>query len=531
MSGDDSNQAKTAAGLKAIELENKQRTRGRSRNSWIDSEVNTAQQVKPHALQGDDERRLSRWFVSNQKASNWNEKRLNKFHVTIVSLLFLSYFCHILSSPLLKIVQADTLITILIIVEILCLFASVVCWGIICYNNASVSATKLLFAKESVNTYIYIFWITRSFTMELLKNQVIFSFVHLFHSLLIYSTDTWYLCNQTTLGINIFLFVSVIAYEFLVSISPAGPTEPSWVFMQITASANSLSRTNLFNVFVIFLDAFITVIYNPKRSKFVFLKKESARIMVEISPETEKKLLPLWKVYAASGLTVTALYFSKFGFPLPEMVYTVGIYLCAVMVFVTYFPIVYYSSKNVAKTLCRLIHEINVVFVLVVLTPLFYIDNIYDPVSAPGIVFPTFICGFISFDVLGGYFPKRLSRLVMSLIVVTLCWNVFNYTFLKQDCKSRKLQWGIFGEFISYCTIKRLVYQTILSLFFPALIATIAGRTKNTFFCTSHMYRSTGTIHMHVVNEIYLENMNKERLKIQGGSEVEMVDIGEAPNC
>ena len=33
------------------------------------------------------------------------------------------------------------------------------------------------------------------------------------------------------------------------------------------------------------------------------------------------------------------------------------------MVFVTYFPIVYLSSKNVVKRLCRLLHEINVVFV------------------------------------------------------------------------------------------------------------------------------------------------------------------------
>ena len=186
------------------------------------------------------------------------------------------------------------------------------------------SAAKLMFAKQNINTYVYVFWITRSL-VGVFKNQVIFSFVHVFHACS-YIQAILGFYNNSILGINIFLFILIIGYEFLVSISPVAPTEPAWTFMEVTASANSLSRTNLCNIFVIFLDGLISVVYHSTRyrSKFVFLKKESTRDMVEISAETEKKLLPLWKVYGASGLIVTIIFFSEFIYPLPKTVYNVG---------------------------------------------------------------------------------------------------------------------------------------------------------------------------------------------------------------
>ena len=114
-------------------------------------------------------------------------------------------------------------------------------------------------------------------------------------------------------------------------------------------------------------------------------------------------------------------------------------------------------------------------------------------------------------DAIGGFFPGRLSKFLMVLMVLILSWNIFSSTFLKMDCEERTLQWGIFGEHISYCTIKRLIYQTILSLLVSAMIATIMGRTKYTFFITANLYRSTGTIYYDVENEAYVENMNSEK--------------------
>ena len=117
----------------------------------------------------------------------------------------------------------------------------------------------------------------------------------MFHSVLIYSTDMWYLCNQKTLIINLLLFLSIITYEFFISISPFAPAKPEWMFMNIKTTANSLSRSNLFNIFVIFLDALIIVIYDAQRSKYVMLVKKQKRAMLEISLEVKQQLRRLWK--------------------------------------------------------------------------------------------------------------------------------------------------------------------------------------------------------------------------------------------
>ena len=111
------------------------------------------------------------------------------------------------------------------------------------------------------------------------------------------------------------------------------------------------------------------------------------------------------------------------------------------------------------------------------------------------------------------YFPRRLAFVGMILIVLVHLWNIFNYTFLITDCKEILLPWGIFGENISYCTIKRLIYQTIVSLMVSAAIAIFAGRTDSLFFCNINIYRSTGTIDRSSVNEKYVENMKMERAR------------------
>ena len=118
---------------------------------------------------------------------------------------------------------------------------------------------------------------------------------------------------------------------------------------------------------------------------------------------------------------------------------------------------------------------------------------------------------FISFDLIVLYFPRRLALTMMIIIILLLCWNIFNYTFLIPDCKQYMLPWGIYGEDISYCTIRRVIYQSILSLMVSTAVAIFAGRTDNLFFCNANVYRSTGTINRRTINQKYITRMRKER--------------------
>ena len=64
---------------------------------------------------------------------------------------------------------------------------------------------------------------------------------------------------------------------------------------------------------------------------------------------------------------------------------------------------------------------------------------------------------------------------------------------------------------ISYCTIKRLIYQSILSLLISAALATLSGNTNQLFFCNANIYRSTGTIERTNVDADYVQNMSLEQ--------------------
>ena len=111
------------------------------------------------------------------------------------------------------------------------------------------------------------------------------------------------------------------------------------------------------------------------------------------------------------------------------------------------------------------------------------------------------------------YFPRRLALATMVLVVLVNLWNIFNNTFLKTNCKQYIVALGhIWGKY-QYCTIRRLIYQTILSLMVSAAIAIFAGHTDNLFFCNLNIYRSTGTIDRHSLNGKYVSSMHRERAR------------------
>ena len=129
------------------------------------------------------------------------------------------------------------------------------------------------------------------------------------------------------------------------------------------------------------------------------------------------------------------------------------------------------------------------------------------------------------------YFPRRVSLSVMGVVVLLLLWNIYYFSFVRTDCEQYKLRWGIFGEEISYCTIDRIIYQSILSLMFSSVVAIFRGRTDNLFFCNANIHRATGTSDRQRMNEEYVDGLKSERenrfrRRIVRSDDVEMDVIG-----
>ena len=114
---------------------------------------------------------LSRWFVSNQKTEEWDKKKLNQLHIAIVLLLVIIYVCHVVASPFLQFIRRN------------CYYNYQDTWKFMfnschCMFNNNVlrqwklGGYKMIFDKGNVRTYIYGFWIVRSFIIEIVKGQI-----------------------------------------------------------------------------------------------------------------------------------------------------------------------------------------------------------------------------------------------------------------------------------------------------------------------------------------------------------------------
>ena len=218
-----------------------------------------------------------------------------------------------------------------------------------------------------------------------------------------------------------------------------------------------------------------------------------------------------WKVAGFFAVIALITYIVFSILKVSKMIFNIALAIPVVHHYFFGVRIIYSSSTKSYKVFCMLVQERRVIFQYILLGILFYIDNFYLGVSAAGILFPIFMTWYTSLDFIGGFFPRRMSTVVMASISIVLIFNIFNNTFLKTDCKDWKLKWGIYGEEISYCTIKRLIYQTILSLLTSAFLATLTGRTDNLFFCNANIYRSTGTINRKTINANYVQSLSIEK--------------------
>ena len=81
-----------------------------------------------------------------------------------------------------------------------------------------------------------------------------------------------------------------------------------WKFINVETTANSLSRTNYLNLFLIFFDALIVVISDVNRSKYVMLVRKRKRIIFAATPQKQILLKRLWILVAITA-SITCICF------------------------------------------------------------------------------------------------------------------------------------------------------------------------------------------------------------------------------
>ena len=98
-------------------------------------------------------------------------------------LMAIAYACHIAGSPFLRFVEDQNILVPLYVIEGISLF-----WDSVFSEdlvvNPSWTALNFMFSERSIRTYIFLFWLLRFFVVEILKGQILYSFVVSFHSAL-----------------------------------------------------------------------------------------------------------------------------------------------------------------------------------------------------------------------------------------------------------------------------------------------------------------------------------------------------------
>ena len=234
----------------------------------------------------------------------------------------------------------------------------------------------------------------------------------------------------------------------------------------------------------------IVVIYDVNRSKYVMLVKKRKREMLEVPPSKERVLKRLWILMPITCLLAIISYIMESSSKMLSNIYPglenmlLGIFLSPGIG--SYIITAWLSSSR--KVLYFLVQERRVIFIVILLGILFYVDNIVHYWSAAGIAYPLLILCYISFDMIIMYFPRRLALAMMVLVVLVHLWNIFNYTFLITDCKEILLPLGhIWGKY------QLLHNQTIdFSNNIKAAIDIIRGISMYQFSITNWMKYSMG---------------------------------------
>ena len=146
----------------------------KNRNTWsvnIDDIYNNKEE-------GSDETNISSvekgdHDQQNKETHKWDDDQIDKLHAVIVLLCFITYFGHIISNPFIKFIDNEVIILFIKVTQTICLILSILCFVKMYGLIGSKVVTKLMLSKKNIRGYIYLFWIIRSFIMEIFKGQII----------------------------------------------------------------------------------------------------------------------------------------------------------------------------------------------------------------------------------------------------------------------------------------------------------------------------------------------------------------------
>ena len=489
-----------------------------NRNSWFNLEE------KEGAEDNDTVKRdITSWFSANQKTEYFDSPKIYKLHLIMITLVAVAYICHILPGPFIKLTYNEWILLATGSVECFCLVVAFICLVIMIRVNSSKASMKLIFGSKSVKTYIFVYWIVRSLVLEICKGQVLFAFLHVFHSILVYSTDVWYQCDKKLLIFNIALLLAVFMYEFLISVSPYGPQEPKWVLFRVKTTPNVLSRSNYLNLFLIFFDGLLVAIFNVRRQKYIMLAKKQRRLTKALSPGEKKTLSRLWLAVAVSACASVIVFISRNFLPYCEHSHDWVTPSCVVynLVFMGFtltgvicmMCIIRLSCPQPWRIFFKLVKERRIIYIIFMLVVLCYVDNSLGP-NMPGISFPIIIMLFISMDFISdsAFVSKTTPTVILAVVASTLVWNIARSMFFNPYCGSLKFRWGLYGESISYCTIKRITHSSLTSLLVKPILGCLYD-TKKMFFISANVFRSTGTNSRKILKESYVNNLAVEMEK------------------
>merc|ERR1711991_1070077 len=150
------------------------------------------------------------------------------------------------------------------------------------------------------------------------------------------------------------------------------------------------------------------------------LVKKRKREMLEVPPSKERVIKRLWILISITAFLCTASYMMESSSKMLSNIYP-GLDNMLVGIFATlttgnYIIIAWLSSSR--KVFYFLVQERRIIFILILLGILFYVDNIVLGWSATGLLYPIIILAFISFDMNVMHFPRRLLLTLLILIVL-----------------------------------------------------------------------------------------------------------------